>query len=180
MKKERILADLQSKIWFLFDEKRFDELGSVASKLFSVLDFTRKKSIVAGKLVMNAHLFYEKACEEDKRGNIEKKEYYFKKILEEQIKIRMLLGEDVRAAYYENKWWRYFQHKNYLGVFPYILLQEIIKYRGLNPLIPLLSVFYLIKAGFAGHNERKRDVTAKYLEKYWEITLKHMKDKVQY
>lgn len=178
--KEKRLASLQSRIWFLHDEKKFKELGEAASELFSLLGFSKRKSMLAGKYTVDAQYFYKAAGEEGKKGNDKRKDYYFKKALKEQIKIRELLGEDVRAAYYENRWWREFQHKNYLGVILYIFRQQIVMYKGYNFLIPLRTTYYLIKAGLEGHNKRKIDVAAKYLEKYWEISLKHMKDKIQY
>jgi len=180
MKKEEILADMHSKIWFFHDERKFEKLEKSAVELFLALDFPRNNSIKAGKHVTNAYIFYDKAGLSADKGYDKKRDYFLKKVLNEEIKIRNLLNEDVRAAYYENMWWREFQDRDYFGVFPNILRQEMVKYKGYNPLIPFLSVYYLIKAGFAGHNKRKRDVTAKYLEKYWEITLKHMKDKIQY
>ncbi len=178
--KEERLADMHSKIWFFHDDRDFGKLEKSAVELFLTMDFPKKESINAGKHVMNAYIFYDSAGISASEGDSKKREYFLKKVLNEEIKIRKLLNEDVRAAYYENKWWREFQNRNYLGVFPYILRQEMVKYKGHNPIIPILNVYYLIKAGFAGHNKRKRDVTARYLEKYWEITLKHMKDKVQY
>lgn len=180
MKKEKILANLQSKIWFLHDEKKFAELTRNATELFLTIGFPEKESRIAGKRVSNAYFLYDKAGSEDKKGNIEKREYYFMKVLEEQIKIREILGEDVRAAYYENKWWIKFNYRNYIGQFPYMLGQQMVKYKGYNFLIPLKALHCLVKAGLEGHNKRNIGVAAQYLEKYWEITLKHMKDKIQY
>ncbi|MFZ3077943.1 MAG: hypothetical protein WA139_05780 [Candidatus Aenigmatarchaeota archaeon] len=180
MKKEERLADVHSKIWFFHDERKFEKLEKSAIELFLAMNFPEKESAEAGKRVANAYIFYDKAGMSAAEGHDEKREYFLKKVLKEEIKIRTLLNEDIRAAYCENRWWKEFQNRNYLGVFPYILRQEMIKYRGHNPLIPFLSVYYLIKAGFTGHNKRNIDVAAQYLEKYWEITLKHMKDKIQY
>ncbi len=180
MEREKILGNLQSKIWFFYDAKKFKELNGVAIELFLNLGFSKEKSILSGKHVYNAHFFYDKAVEEDEKGNNEKKEYFFRRALKEQIRIRELLDEDIRAAYCENKWWREFQCKNYLGVILYIFRQQMIMYKGYNFLIPLKASYYLIKAGLEGHNKRKINVAEKYLEKYWEITLKHMKDKIQY
>lgn len=180
MEKEKVLADIQSKIWFLHDEKKFKEISRTASKLFTILGFPRKESKVVGKYVSDAYFFYDKAGEQDKKGNKVKREYYFQKVLEDQIKIRKLLGENILAAYYENKWWVKFHYRNYFGQFPYMFSQQLIKYKGYNFTIPIKTTYYLIKAGLEGHNKRKRDIAAKYLEKYWEITLKHMKDKIQY
>ncbi len=180
MEREKELADLQSKIWFLHDEKKFGEMSRIATELFSTTGFPEKESRMAGKCVSNAYFLYDKAGGEDKKENIEKREHYFRKVLEEQIKIRKILGEDVRAAYYENKWWIKFHYRNYVGQFPYMLAQQMVKYKGYNFLIPVKALHYFIKAGLEGHNKRKRDVAVKYLEKYWEITLKHMRDKIQY
>lgn len=180
MNKEKKLALLQSKIWFLHDEKKFKELGEAASELFYLLGFSKRKSMLAGKYTVKAQYFYKIAGEEGKKEDKEKREYFFKRTLKEQIKIRKLLGEDVRAAYYENKWWREFQYKNYLGVILYIFRQQMIMYKSYNFLIPIKATYYLIKAGLEGHNKRKMDIATKYLEKYWKITLKHMKDKIQY
>lgn len=174
------LAQLQARIWFLHDEKNFEEMSKIAAKLFSALGFPKKKSVVAGNCVSNAYFYYDKAGEEDKKRNVIKREYYFKKVLNEQVRIRKLLGEDARAAYYENKWWVQFHYRNYLVQFPYMLRQQFVKYGAGNPLIPIRALYYLVKAGLKGHNKRRMDVAAGYLEKYWEISLKHMKDKVQY
>jgi hypothetical protein len=178
--KEEILADMHSKIWFYHDERNFEKLENSAVKLFLTLNFPKKESIKAGKHVANAYIFYDKAGMSADEGSGKKRDYFLKKVLNEEIKIRNLLNEDVRAAYCENIWWKEFQNRNYLGVFPYILRHEMVKYKGHNPIIPFLSVYYLIKAGFVGHNKRNRYITAHYLEKYWKITLKHMKDKIQY
>lgn len=180
MRKEKALADLQSNIWFLYDAKKFKEISGVATELFLNLGFPKRKSVIAGKHVSDAHLFYEKAGEEDAKGNREKTEYYFKKALGEQVMIRKILGENVRAAYYENKWWRKFHYGNYVGLLPYMLFQQMVMYKGYNFLIPLRTTYYLVKAGLEGHNKRKRRIAKKYLEKYWEITLKHMRDKIEY
>lgn len=180
MNTSKKLATLQTRIWFLYDKKKFKELSKTATKLFIALDFSKKKSILSGKHVSNAHFFYDKAVEEDEKGNNEKRNYYFRKALEEQIKIRKILSEDIRAAYYENEWWKKFHYGNYVGLLPYMFCQQMVMYKGYNFLIPLRTTYYLIKAGLEGHNKRKINVAIKYLEKYWEITLKHMKDKIQY
>lgn len=180
MEKEKILAGLQSKIWFLHDEKNFNELTRMASNLFLELGFEKKKSIVAGECVSKSYFLYDKAGEEDKKGNIKRREYYFKKMLEYQIKTRKILNEDIRTAYLENKWWICFHYRKYLKQFPYMLRQQMIKYDGYNPLLPLQAVYYLIKAGLEGHNKRDIHIAEKYLENYWRIVLLHMKDKIQY
>lgn len=180
MNKYKMLAELQAEIWFLHDGKKFKELSDAASKLFAIIGFPIIESRLAGKYVSDAYFYYDKAGEQDRKGNKIKREFYFKKVLKEQIKIRRILDEDIRAAYYENNWWMKFHYRNYFGQFPYMLLQQIVKYKGYNIVIPLEALFYLVKAGLEGHNKRKMRIAKKYLEKYWEITLKHMKDKIQY
>lgn len=180
MDKIKELAELQAKIWFLHDEKEFKKISDTASELFTILRFPKGKAISAGKCVSDAYFYYDRAGEQDKKGNKVRRNYFFKRVLKEQIKIRKILNENISAAYYENKWWMKFHYRNYVGQFPYMLCQQLVKYKGYNILIPVMAFFYLVKAGLKGHNKRKINIAAKYLEKYWEITLKHMKDKIQY
>jgi hypothetical protein len=175
------LGKLHADIWWAHDEKEFDRLSHSASRLFQELGFPKKNSNKAGKYVSKAYYYYDKAGKYDKLGDKTKREYYFKKVLEFQIKVREVLNEKTITAYFENFWWREFHYRKYLKVFPFMLLQQIFKYQKFNLMIPLKCTMNIVRAGVRGHDERNKEMAIKYLSKYWDLLLKHnMKYKIQY
>ena len=176
------LAVLQSDIWWQHDEKKFREMNNSAFKLFKEIGYNKQHAKKAAIFVAKAYSYYDGAEKCNVRKYICGREYYFTKVLEAELSVRNILNEGPLAAYLENLWWRRSFYKKRITEAFYLTAMQFAKYKGLNPLPPLLAAYYIIAAGYFGHHKKKDKSTAiSYLKKFWKtIFLYNFKYKIQY
>lgn len=179
------LAEKLFYIWKVQDSRDFDELERSARDLFQLLGYTKEESEFIANRVSVAHKFY---AELDDRlparidGKAQKKEIrHFESKINELLDVFQHKNRR-RLAKHHAKWWIYFflqgrtqKIRYYLLAASHIFVEHCLKIGDVFP--ALQCSYYLVMAGYRGHNRRHEQTGIDFLTKYWKTYLENDPEK---
>lgn len=178
------IASLHSSIWWNDDERLHKKLENNAASLLISLGYDKKKAHNSANNIKQAYYLYGIA--DDGKISGKKLNQIFDQIEKEHSIAWKKLGFNnyKKIAHYHTMWWNGFYLKSKYGELKtiyYIFLEHVEKFGLINIIPSLKCSYYMIKAGYEGHNKNDEIVATEYLIKYWDIVFKQkLKNKVMY
>lgn len=179
------LAEKLYAIWMIQDQRDFGQLEAIAREMFALLGYTSEESDILAYRASTAYRFYGE-LDDKLPERIDK--YAIEDVLNDfEIKIKRML--DVfhhkhrrRIAWHHAKWWVYIflqgrtqKRRYFFWASSHIFLEHCIKIGSFFP--ALQCAYFLVMAGYIGHNQRREQVGIELLTKYWKAYLRSDPDR---
>ena len=160
-------ASVQTAIWWNHDNKNFTNVEKNAFDLLVLLGYNTQLSKSISKQIKKAYFLYDEAEQNEK-----KKDYFFTKMNEVNIKVGVSLGINKRLPVYYSKWWMCFMQHKYLKVVYYLFLYHLFGLKSLRKIVAPILCSLFILAGLFGHNKRNKKMNIFFLKIYWAIIIR--------